>query len=336
MKIKYLVAVVLMTGGIMSAVLYAGDKPQKIRSRFNIQDAYCAIKTNGVTGYSNRRSAWIENGDSTGAISSTNAMMLMENGENEISLEMGALGWFYDKPASTEVRARFAPQAECSLDLVRSVNQDETTLSSIKVTINPQGVPEAQANTVHPVVRKEILAEQAEPGFIDPDYFDETYFPKGMKVYQFTQKVTVGGLPEWGWTRATPFTGSDEQLQKLKAAYSEMAEIINSGNRARLKAFDSEALKAWSVTTGDSEDVILLSQHPKEELEGGKARILPIRWSDYEVRVMNKGRMVQFYNKSKPTFSPLTYIFIDENGEKLLGYYAPVFSLINGRFIPVT
>lgn len=336
MKIKYLVAVILLTGGIMSAVLYAGDKTQKIRSRFNILDAYCAIKTNGVTGYSNRKSAWAENGDSTGAISSTNAMMLMENGENEISLEMGALGWFSDKPASTEARARFAPQAECSLDLVRSVKQDETTLSSIKVTINRQGIPEAQPDAVHPVARKEILAEQAEPGFINPDYFDETFFPKGMKIYQFTQKVTVDGLPEWAWTRATPFTGSEEQIRKLKATYSEMAEIINSGNRARLKAFDSEALKAWSVTTGDSEDAILLSLYTKEKLEGGKARILPIKWGDYEVRVMNKGRMVQFYNKSKPTFSPLTYSLIDEDGEEVMGSYAPVFSLINGRFVPVT
>ncbi|WBM68871.1 hypothetical protein OH773_11695 [Buttiauxella sp. WJP83] len=71
----------------MGTVLYSDNNTQTIRSRFNIQDAYCAIKTNGVTGFSNQRSAWIENGGSTGAISSTNAMMLMENGENEISLK---------------------------------------------------------------------------------------------------------------------------------------------------------------------------------------------------------------------------------------------------------
>ncbi|MFA9594968.1 hypothetical protein [Citrobacter telavivensis] len=320
----------------MGAVLYAGDNQQKIRSRFNIQEAYCAIKTNGVIGFSNRRSAWIENGDPTGAISSTNAMMLMENGENEISLEVGALGWFSDKPLRSEVRARFSPQAGCSLDLVRSMKQDETTLSSIKVTVNAQGIPEAHLDSVHPIMRKEILAEQAEPGFIDADYFDETYFPKGMKVYQFTQKVTVTGLPEWAWTRATPFTGSDEQLQKLKAAYTEMAGIISRGDRASLKAFDSEALKAWSATTGDSEDSILLSLYTKEELEGRKIRILPIRWDDYAVRVMNNGRMVQLYNKSKPVYSPLTYTYTGEDGDKLMSSYAPVFSFIDGKFIPVT
>ncbi|EKK4597847.1 hypothetical protein NTK94_004617 [Escherichia coli] len=320
----------------MGAGLYSGENPQKIRSKFNIEESYCAIKTNGVLGFSNRMNAWRENGDSTGAISSTNAMMLMANGENEISLEIGALGWFSDKPASTEERGRFFQKAGCSLDLVRFIKQEETLLSSIKVTINQQGIPEARSDSVHPVIRKEILAEQADPGFIDPDYFDETYFPKGMKVYQFTQKVTVTGLPEWAWTRATPYTGSDEQLRKLKATYTEMATIINSGDRARLKLYNTEALKAWSATTGDSEDDILLSHFPKDNLEGGKAKILPIRWNDYAVRVMNNGRMVQLYNKSMPTYSPLTYRFTDESGEERMGYYAPVFSLIDGQFIPVT
>ncbi|MCZ5700914.1 hypothetical protein O5466_16155 [Escherichia coli] len=83
-------------------------------------------------------------------------MMLMANGENEISLEIGALGWFSDKPASMEERGRFFPKAGCSLDLVRFIKQEETLLSSIKVTINQQGIPEALPDSVHPVIRKEI------------------------------------------------------------------------------------------------------------------------------------------------------------------------------------
>ncbi|WBM68872.1 hypothetical protein OH773_11700 [Buttiauxella sp. WJP83] len=215
------------------------------------------------------------------------------------------------------------------------MKEDETRLSSINVTINTQGVPEAKSDNLHPILRTEILAEQAVPGFIDPDYFDETYFPNGMKLYQFTQKITVTGLPEWAWTRATPFTGSNEQLQQLKAAYSEMAEIISAGDRARLKVFDSEALKAWSATTHDSEDEILLSLYSKENLEGKKIKMLPIQWEGYAVRVMNNGRMVQLYNKSKPLYSPLTYTYIRADGHTLMNTYAPVFSLINGKFIPV-
>jgi hypothetical protein len=95
MKIKNLISVILLSGGIMGTGLYSSDNHQKIRSRFNIQESYCAIKTNGVLGFSNRKDVLRENGDSTGTTSSsTNAMMLMENGENEISLEIGALRWF--------------------------------------------------------------------------------------------------------------------------------------------------------------------------------------------------------------------------------------------------
>lgn len=108
----------------MGTGLYSSDNHQKIRSRFNIQESYCAIKTNGVLGFSNRKDVLRENGDSTGTTSSsTNAMMLMENGENEISLEIGALRWFSDKPASTEERGHFSQKAGCSLDLVRFVSR---------------------------------------------------------------------------------------------------------------------------------------------------------------------------------------------------------------------
>ena len=48
MKIKNLISVILLSGGIMGTGLYSSDNHQKIRSRFNIQESYCAIKTNGV------------------------------------------------------------------------------------------------------------------------------------------------------------------------------------------------------------------------------------------------------------------------------------------------
>lgn len=108
MKAKHLISVILLSGVVMGTGFCSNDNQQKIRSKFNIEESYCAIKTNGVLGFSNRRSARRANGDSTGAISSTNAMMLMANGENEISLEIGALGWFSDKPASMEERGVFS------------------------------------------------------------------------------------------------------------------------------------------------------------------------------------------------------------------------------------
>ncbi|WP_339957038.1 hypothetical protein [Photorhabdus namnaonensis] len=51
---------------------------------------------------------------------------------------------------------------------------------------------------------------------------------------------------------------------------------------------------------------------------------------------MNQGRMVRLVNKSDPESSPISYYYVDEeDGETVLATVAPIFSLINGRFVQV-
>lgn len=332
MKFKNIMIVAFLIGGVMGICVLNKANGQRLRSLFDIQQAYCSIKTNGVTGYTNRDSAWAGRG---GGTSSTNAMLLMENGENIISIEIGALGWFSDQKLSLKEKQTFKPQAQCNLELVRLEGDKKTSISSIKVSINRHGIPEAQSDSSSPIIQRLISADQSVSGHIEQGYLDETYYPKDMELYQFTKKVIVSGIPEWKWVNATPFNGSAEQMHKLQKAYVHMAEIINSHNRAHLKEFDKIALKAWSMTTGESEDEILLSLYTKEDIEGKRAKIIPIKWEDYSIRVMNNGRMVQLYNKSMPNYSPLRYEYIDEDGDEAMGAYGPIFSLIEGEFVPV-
>ncbi len=270
-----------------------------------------------------------------GGSSSTNAMMFLENGENEISLEIGALGWFSRENISDQERSHFNTQSGCKVDLVRTDKQSQVNLASINVIINKDGIPEVNSNDKSSIIRKKVLAEQAIPGHIEPKFYWEKYYPPQMMVYQFTKKINISGIPEWQWIHATQFNGSDEQMQKLRAAYIKMADVINNRDREKLKKISQIALKAWSTTTGDSEDDILLSLYPKDKLEGGIAKIDPIKWDNYEVRVMNNGRMVQLYNKSEPRYSPLTYHYVNKKGNNAINYFAPIFSLINGEFVPV-
>ncbi|WP_330986270.1 MULTISPECIES: hypothetical protein [Enterobacterales] len=332
MKIKFVLYIFVFFGVVMMLTANAETKKDRVRVLFNINQAYCAIKTNSVTGFTNRDSASEGRG---GGISSTNALMLMENGINEISLEFGSLGWFSDGNSFRDKLEYFNPQAECSLDLVRFHEGEEQIISSMKVVVNNSGQPEALNDNNHPVSKLKVLAEQIVPGHIDSDYYDSNYYPKGMALYRFTQSVAISGIPEWPWVRAQVFTGADNQIKDLKSAYIEMAEIIKSRSRLNLKEFNKVALEAWSETTGESKDDILYSLYPVNKLEGGGAKLLPIKWDDYDIRVMNKGRMVQFYNKSNPEYSPLTYRYIDEDGDECLGFFAPIFSLINGKFVPV-
>lgn len=170
-----------------------------------------------------------------GGSSSTNAMMFLENGENEISLEIGALGWFSRENISDQERSHFNTQSGCKVDLVRTDKQSQVNLASINVIINKDGIPEVNSNDKSSIIRKKVLAEQAIPGHIEPKFYWEKYYPPQMMVYQFTKKINISGIPEWQWIHATQFNGSDEQMQKLRAAYIKMADVINNRDREKLK-----------------------------------------------------------------------------------------------------
>ncbi|GAB7196973.1 hypothetical protein OS31_35050 [Dickeya oryzae] len=94
-------------------------------------------------------------------------------------------------------------------------------------------------------------------------------------------------------------------------------------------------MAAWSITTGESTDEIYSDKKFVHDFKNSKFEMIPINWNDYELEVMNGHRMVRFVNKSDPTISPLSYLITDEDGDRSLGYYAPIFSLIDGKFIPV-
>lgn len=332
MKLLTFISVTLLMGGTMTLPAHASETTLKIRSLFNIKQAYCSIKTNGVKGLDNRKSAYHGRG---GGISSTNSLLFLENGENEISLEIGALGWFSDQNLDDSERGKFDALSSCKLELVRFEGQKKIILTTLNVTVNKDGLPDLTPDDNAVVTRQKIIAEQVVPGHIDPEYFGERYFPENMVLYEFSEKTILTGIPEWAWTKATPYTGSEEQIKKLRDSYLKLAEIINMHDRTQLKKSHNIALHAWAKTTGDNEDAILLSQYSKSDIEEGKVKIDPINWNDYSVRVMNKGRIVQFYNKSKPTYSPLTYHSTDSDGSESMGYYAPMFSLINGKFVVV-
>lgn len=332
MNFRCITLIAIIIGNFMPFSLNASQQPIKIRTLFNIKHAYCSIKTNGVKGLDNRKSAFAGRG---GGISSTNALLFLENGENEISLEIGALAWFSKEKLNALQRKKFSDDSRCKLDLVEFSGNEKRTLLSINVKIDHEGIPYATEDGNENILITKTMAPQVESGHIDSDFFDPLYFPNNMELYHFSKTITLTGIPRWEWINATPFTGGDEQLNGLRLAYKELAGIINSNDRTKLKINHQIVLKAWSAATGDTEDQIFESQYPSSINGTFNIKIDPIDWSDYSVRAMNKGRLLQLYNISKPTYSPLTYHYKDENGDEHIGSIAPIFSLIKGKFIPV-
>jgi len=317
-----------------STISCAENERIKIRSLFDINNSYCAIKTNGVLGMDNRDSAL--EGDGMGT-SSTNAMLVLENGINDITLEMGALGWFSDKKKNTHDVEAFSSDAYCKLALTVFSGEERKTINQMKVTISEKGVPQVAESdrSKHKVEVKKITAWQVEKGHFDKYYFNENYFPVGMTVYQFTQKVYVKGIPEWSWVKATAFTGKPEQVQALKNAYEELWHHFAAKDNNAIKGKLNVLLKAWSVATDSSVDGLYNSHQFVDSFKNKDFKMIPINWGDYKVEVMNKGRLVRFVNKSDPSIYPLSNYFTDDDGDVGIRSYTPIFSLIDGRFIPV-
>ncbi|MCT8345414.1 hypothetical protein LG003_21870 [Photorhabdus kleinii] len=319
---------------------HANESRLYIRSLFDIQYAFCDIKTNGVTGFSNRNSAREGRGFGT---ASTASMLFMANGENEISLEFGALDWFSPSEMSDKARNHFNPEAKCNLELTAMRGKKSEVLTAIEVAIDENGEPVAitPANEAKyaaistPVVRHVIQAENVEAGHKDKKFFKSRKFPPNMTLYRFSRNVRVSGLPEWEWEKATPYTDTPEQRQQLQQAYMAAWRAYNSKDLNTLRDQQKIALKAWAWVTNESEESIFADQSISD-INAKDFKMIPINWDDYRVKIMNQGRMVRLVNKSDLKNSPISYYYVDEeDGETVLSTVAPIFSLINGRFVQV-
>lgn len=323
---------ILLTVLFMSFFSCASSDILIIRSLFDINQSFCAIKTNGVLGMDNRDSAVFGEGYGT---SSTNSMLMLENGENNITLEMGAMGWFSKEQLSSEEKNSFSKDSSCKLDLVLFKDNERSTLTSLEIKIDDKGIPTATEASNNDVIYNKVNAYQVSQGHVPEEYFLINYYPQGMELHQFTKKIYLKGLPKWKWVNATPFVGSPEQMEALRNAYSDFWKMLATKNNDQLKQYLAVSTSAWVNTTDESTDDIYNSNTFVEAFKNKGFKMIPINWQDYEIEVMNKNRLVRFINKSIPVISPLSYELINDDGKKSLGYFSPIFSIIDGKIIPV-
>lgn len=267
--------------------------------------------------------------------SSTDSMLALENGVNDITLEFGALDWFSD---GTD-KGRFHPDSSCTLSLVQIKDGKATQLDNIKVTINKNMTPyvseSGNGQGRISINAEKIKAYQVVEGHFPEDYFNKDYFPVNMELYRFTKKIVLQGLPEWKWVNATRFVANPAQIQALQQQYQDLWNDFAGRNDGTIKAKLHESLHAWAITTKSEPDDVYNDFNFVDGFKNKNFKMIPINWNDYEIEVMNKGRMVRFINKSIPTYSPLTYYILDDNGNERLRTYSPIFSLVNGKLIPV-
>ncbi|MEG0281478.1 MAG: hypothetical protein RR510_17740 [Morganella sp. (in: enterobacteria)] len=317
----------------------AKERNIEIRTSIDSKYLFCEVKTNGVPGYDNRASAMRGEGAGT---TSTNSYIAMSNGANELTVEVGALDWFAENAAEIKNKETFNPAAYCKavMTLVDYDNDRVVNLATLDIKINEQGVPEAYLNnepdktvilkkiTSHPTER--ITKNKATSGNMNP-----RAYPDNMTLYQFTQSFTVSGLPDWQWVHSEPYTGSPEQITLLKEAYSELWLALKNKDIKKVRKLHTPAAESWAITTQSTTDKILDSQDYNTIYDEKNAEMKTIDWDNFYIIPMNNGKMVQMVYKETLWFSPIGISYIDEDGDDSSFFFSPIFSLVNGKYIPV-
>ncbi|WP_043892652.1 hypothetical protein [Providencia sneebia] len=132
-----------------------------------------------------------------------------------------------------------------------------------------------------------------------------------------------------------PYTGTQQQIDELKSAYEKLWTEFNNRDLDGIKKSLAISLDAWAVASDSTPDKISDSHQFEEEFKRKKAKMIPIDWNNYEIVSFNKGRLVKMVYKEEKEFSPLVMYYVSSNGVEGVFTYSPMFSLIDGKFVPV-
>lgn len=322
----------------ISSMGYAYNNDFIIRTSVDMKYAFCDVKTNGVSGANNRSS--VSRGGIGFGSTSTNSMILMENGENTITIELASLNWFSQNDMPQKERNIFHPNARCEIVVNKMDDQGNIIpLTRLMVKINEDGQPEAyENNKIDPSIEKKIiLASNTEK--IESDKIlqrvNEKEYPKDMTVFQFNKKINISDLPKWPWIEADKYEDTPKQRELLQAAYLELWTAFEQQDDNKIKQLLTPSLEVWATSTGGNVDEQFASREIGESFSKQNFQMIPINWNNFQPLIMNNGKMVKLVYKEDFDFSPISYRFTTERGTSRVAYHSPIFSFVNGKFIPV-
>lgn len=325
--------ILMMIGNTVMASTMKTDL--SVNTRVDIKYAYCKIKANEVPGVNNRDA--VLRGSPAGT-TATNSLLALESGSNTFTIEIASPEWFL-KNKQEDNKNSFNRNAYCTAE-IRFVDYNQGkvgSLGKIDIKINNDGIPEAYLNNEidKSVIKKENKEYTQKVTNNKIRDVPENEYPNGMTIYQFDKEIVINGIPEWKWVTSKPYTGTQKQIDELKNAYENMWMEFNAKNLDGIKKTLTIALDAWAVASDSTPDKIFNSHQFDEVFKRKNAKMIPIDWNNFEVISFNKGRLVRMVYKEDPDLSPLSMRYTSINGVKGIYTFSPIFSLIDGKFVPV-
>ncbi|SUP83969.1 hypothetical protein ACILPN_18195 [Yersinia wautersii] len=193
---------------LFSSSVTGGNKIQPIKylAYFNVYNATCITYINNVRGFASFR----ERGP---VASGVNITPFLVNGKNTVAMDVASLG-------ALDGENHLAPDARCELRVTAVTPEDEIEVIKLVATTNDKLQPistasfsDSEKTNGSPVVSekvKDILLTNISVEF----------------AKMFSREFNIQGIPDWAWTKATPFEPTAENIAKLQQAYMELTQLI--------------------------------------------------------------------------------------------------------------
>ncbi|KEA61752.1 hypothetical protein ADIMK_4209 [Marinobacterium lacunae] len=283
-----------------------GSAPQEIYIvNLTSREMYCAGLINGMEQLDNLST------DSGSAMMGFNATAFLHKGINKMALDV------------VPVDARKGIQehrngARCEAVLKATFKDyEDVELTSLLAT-EKSGVPTIKESKYYPEKHMSPLT----------DFQGET----DGYLTMFEREFYVKTIPEWAWTRATPFVEDHDNMKALRRAY---IELLNLMKKRDFKALEA----AWSLSSREKALAEGYQSMPEEFFRAiGIERYMndandvgilePRSWDQYELKSFMGGKIVRLEDKRGD--SPLR---IGSKSEDWLTSFTPYFSIIDGRIV---
>ena len=284
--------------------IQGADAMPKVKyiASFKTQNAICYALANGAVGFS---SAVTDSGTmSTGDDFSP----MLQNGINELSILMTPTGknnWTFN----------FTDLASCSFELRAMTEEEDLLLTSLK----------AEASAETPFSAKKSFAYDGTDLTSAVTAGKSSEYP----VYEAKRTVTLKGLPEWTWTRATPFTPTPENMQKLYDAYMKVWMAMDKKDLGKVRELMKIDLEEEGAHNDMSPEEFFNTYSFRRAFKKYKEG-QPVIFSKYSLKTYANGKLVQL--KDKYGKSPLMLQNSDDPNSAVYTY-SPFFSLVDGEVL---
>ncbi|MEQ5726187.1 MULTISPECIES: hypothetical protein [Providencia] len=325
--------ILFVLGGVN--MVHAQGNNYTVRASIDVAYMFCDFKVNGVSSFDNRRQTFVDEGIVS---TNTNVQILAKNGMNTIEIEVAPLSWFEPNKTNNDSHF-FNKNAFCNINIYQtnSITNENQKITDVNILIGKDGVPQVYVNNKVDTSVDVIfsLSKNTEEVLFNKirNVIGDFEYPKNVKLTKFKKNIELKNIPDWIWIKSDDF--DESKLPELKLAYQELWDAFNEKDISKIRKLNYHANEAWALSSNSTEEKIFESYSITERVRDQSSKMIEITWDNFIPVVMNDRKMVKMIYKEDFSYSPITMIYLNNKGEELLYSFSPIFSFVNGKFIPV-